>query len=260
MSARKLFHHPDCKKMPKILPSQIVSAIDSMFGPGRNEIYSDAITWAYRAEVHALLGKLDEVPGELIDLSSTDYLEFSRCRAVLSTSLALWNGGDGRPARDVGGKDPVERIRRLMKQCHDELPSPEPELPFIVDDDIRLGIEDRIRAAWTDFNAREWMGVTVFAGAVLEALLLWALKQRPLANMPKRPLDQLHLSDLIGLAASNGILDTGTEQQAGLAKDARNLVHPGKALRSGDACSKATALAALAAVYRLIERLNKLVI
>jgi len=76
MSARKLPHHPDCKKMPKILPSQIVSAIDSMFGPSRNEIYSDAITWAYRAEVHALLGMLDEVPGELIDLSSTDYLEF----------------------------------------------------------------------------------------------------------------------------------------------------------------------------------------
>jgi len=175
---------------------------------------------------------------------------------VLSTSLALWNGGDGRPARDVGGKDPVERIRRLMKQCHDELPSPEPELPFIVDDDIRFGIEDRIRAAWTDFNAREWMGATVFAGAALEALLLWALKQRPLANMPKRPLDQLHLTDLISLAASNDLIDTGTEQQAGLAKDARNLVHPGRAL-SGDACNKATALAALAAVYRLIEQLKK---
>jgi hypothetical protein len=127
---------------------------------------------------------------------------------------------------------------------------------FIADDDIRLGIEDRIRAAWTDFNAREWMGATVFAGAALEALLLWAVKQTPLASPSKRPLDQLHLNDLIGLAASNGVLDAGTEQQANLAKDARNLVHPGKALRSGDACSKATALAALAAVYRVIEQLK----
>jgi hypothetical protein len=244
--------------MPRILPSQLVSAIDSMFGAGRNEIYSDAITNRYRAEVHALLGLLDEVPSELIDLPTTDYLEFSRCRAVLSTSLALWNVGDGRPARDVGGKDPIERIRRLMKQCHDELPPAAPELPFIADDDIRLGIEDRIRAAWTDFNAREWMGTTVFAGAALEALLLWALKQRPLTDMPERPLDQLHLTDLIGLAASNGLIDAATEQQAGLAKDARNLIHPGRALRSGDACNKATALAALAAVYRLIEQLKKL--
>jgi hypothetical protein len=231
-----------------------------MFGPSRNELDSHAVTHVYRAEVHALLGLLDEVPGELIDLSSADYLEFSRCRAVLSTSLALWNVGDTRPARDVGGKDAVERIRRLMKQCHDELPPPEPELPFIADDDIRLGIGDRIRAAWTDFNAREWMGATVFAGAALEALLLWALKQVSLTNTSKRPLDQLHLADLIGLAASNGIIDIGTEQQGGLAKDARNLVHPGKALRSGDACNKATALAALAAVYRLIEQLKKLIV
>jgi hypothetical protein len=186
--------------MPKILPSQVVSAIDSMFGPSRNELDSHAVTNVYRAEAHALLGLLDEVPGDLIDLPYTDYLEFSRCRAVLSTSLALWNGGDARPARDVGGKDAVERIRRLMKQCHDELPSPEPELPFIADDDIRLGIEDRIRAAWTDLSAREWMGATVFAGAALEALLLWGLKQVSLTNAPKRPLDQLHLADLIGLA------------------------------------------------------------
>lgn len=245
--------------MPKVLPSQIVDAIDSMFGADRNELDNRAIEPTYRAEVHALLDLLNDVPSELIDLSSSNYLEFSRCRAVLATSLARWNVGDTRPARDVGGKDAVERIRRLVKQCHDELPPSEPELAFIADSDIRFGIEDRIRAAWIDFNAREWMGATVFAGAALEALLLWALKQASLATAPKRPLDQLHLTDLISLAVSNGVIDAGTEQQASLAKDARNLIHPGRALRSGEACSKATALAALAAVYRLIEQLKKLV-
>ncbi|WP_141688572.1 hypothetical protein [Bradyrhizobium paxllaeri] len=246
--------------MPKVLPSQIVDAIDGMFGASRNEIDAGAVTYVHRAEVHALLGLLDQVPSELVDLPATDYLELSRCRAVLATSLALWNVGDTRPARDIGGKDAVERIRRLMKQCHDELPPTEPELPFISDSDIRLGIEDRIRAAWTDFNAREWMGATVFAGAALEALLLWALKQVSLTKPSKRPPDQLHLADLISLAASNGVIDAATEQQAGLAKDARNLVHPGPALRSGEACNKATALAALAAVYGLIEQLKKLVV
>ena len=48
--------------MPKVLPSQIVSAIDSMFGPNRNEIDGGAVTYVYRAEVHALLNLLDEVP------------------------------------------------------------------------------------------------------------------------------------------------------------------------------------------------------
>ena len=60
----------------------------------------------------------------------------------------------------------------------------------------------------------------------------------------------------ISLAFANGVIDAATEKQAGLAKDARNLVHPGKALRSGEACNKATALTALAAVYRVIDQLK----
>src|SRR5882672_7616965 len=91
LHSAKLGQSPGSQKMPKILPSQVASAIDSMFGAGRNELDSHAVAHTHRAEVHALLGLLDEVPSELVDLSSTDYLEFSRCRAVLSTSLALWN-------------------------------------------------------------------------------------------------------------------------------------------------------------------------
>ena len=255
-ASASLGDHPRTAKMPKILPSHVVTAIDSMFGPTRNELDSRAVTHVYRAEVHALLALLDEVPRELIDLSSVDYLEFSRCRSVLATSAVRWNVGDMLPARDVGGKDAVERIRRLMRQCHDELPPVEPELPFIADIDIRLGIEDRIRAAWTDFNAREWMGATVFAGAALEALLLWALKQVSLRPTPKKRLDELHLADLIRLATENGVIDAACEQQASLARDARNLVHPGKALRSGGSCNKTTALTGLTAVYRVIDRLK----
>jgi hypothetical protein len=242
--------------MPKVLPSQVVEAIDSLFGASRIELDGRAITHVYRAEVHALLALLDQVPTELMDLPSAEYLEFTRCRAVLATTLVRWNLGDIAPARDVGGKDAVERIRRLIKQCHDELPPIEPELPFIPDIDIRLGIEDRIRAAWTDFNAHEWMGATVFAGAALEALLLWALKHATLSEAPKRPLDELHLAELIRLAATNRVIDEASERQAGLAKDARNLVHPGRALRSGEACSKTTALTALAAAYCVIDQLK----
>jgi hypothetical protein len=245
--------------MPRILPSQIVEAIDTLFGVNRGELDGRAVAQIYRAEVHALLALLDEVPGELIDLGSVDYLELTRCRTVLATTLVRWNLGDIAPARDVGGKDAVERIRRLMKKCHDELPLAEPELPFISDEDIRFGVEDRIHAAWIDFNAREWMGATVFAGAALEALLLWALKRANLAETSKQALDKLHLADLIRLAVTNQLIDEAAERQASLAKDARNLIHPGKALRSGDACNKTTALTSLTAVYRVIDELKKMV-
>jgi hypothetical protein len=110
--------------MPRVVPSQIVQAIEDLFGPERGEINSQTATPQKRAEVHGLLLLLDEVPRELIDLPFREYLEFIRCRAVLATALARWTVDDGFRARDVGGKDPIERIRRLMRQCTDELPPP----------------------------------------------------------------------------------------------------------------------------------------
>jgi hypothetical protein len=102
------------------------------------------------------------------------------------------------------------------------------------------------------------MGATVFAAAALEALLLWALKRAKLSKMPKRPLDELYLADLIHLALENKLIDGASERQAGLAKDARNLIHPGRALRSGEACNKTTALTVLTAVYRVIDEFKEM--
>jgi hypothetical protein len=62
-------------------------------------------------------------------------------------------------------------------KCQDELPPLEPEFPFVTDMDTRLGIEDRIRAAWIDFNAKEWLGATTSAAVALEAVLLWEVKR-----------------------------------------------------------------------------------
>jgi hypothetical protein len=47
--------------VPKVLPSQIVEAIDSLFGANRNELDGRMVTHNYRAEVHALLAALEEV-------------------------------------------------------------------------------------------------------------------------------------------------------------------------------------------------------
>jgi len=227
--------------MLKIVPSQIVEAIDEYFGPSRQELDEQAVNHAKRAEVQALLSLLDEVPPELIDLPFREYLDFNRCRGVLSTALVMWNIGGTMPAKAVGGRDPVRLIRRLMSQCRDELPPYESELPFITDIDARHHIEAR---------------ATVFAGAAIEALLLWALK-RPgslqQTDSAKRSFDELFLAQLIEAAAKARLISRETEAQAVLAKDARNLMHPGKAVRSGAECSRATALAALAGLYRVIQ-------
>lgn len=243
-------------RMPTVLPSHIVEAIDAMFGPDRNEADVRMVQVTHKGKVHALLAMLDAVAPELIDLNATDYRELSECRGVLATTLPAWSVGDLMPAVQVGGRDVVACIRRLMKQCRDHVPPPEPELPFIKEDDVRLGLEDRIQAAWTDFRANEWMGSTVLAAHTLEALLLWAVKKKIGSTPSSRSPDRMVLNELIDQAAKINLITSDGKRQADLARDARNLIHPGKATRSGSACSKATALTALAAVYRVADDLK----
>jgi hypothetical protein len=241
--------------MPRVLPSHVVQAINQLFGT-RNEIYSNDLSSKFCVEVEALLSLIDNVSSELMDLNSQDYLEFQRCCAALVITLAFWKSGNGIMAPSVGSKDPVERIRRLMMQCSDERPPDRPELPFVTDEAARSGIEERIRSAWIDFNAGDWMGATVFGGAAIETLLLWAIGAWTLPASRKKLIEHLDLYGLIEAAHAHGLIRNETVQQAHLARDARNLIHPGRALRTGSECTKGTALAALAGIYRIVEDLS----
>lgn len=237
--------------MQGLRPSEIIQAIDALFGPSRNELDSLAIKHFHQVEVRTLLSLLDDMPRELLRMPAVDLVEFTRCRAVLAAVVARWSFGDTQPSPNVGSRDPVERIRRLLAQCPDELPPPEPELMFIADENLRAGIEDRIRAAWTSFKVEEWIGATVLAGTALEALLLWMIKHTDTTS--SQDFDQLHLAQLIHELTKRKLLSDEAAGQARLAKDARNLMHPGRASRSGSECSKATALTALAGVYRVAD-------
>jgi len=241
--------------MSKVTPSQVVSAIEMMFTTNERLSSEGRTAHFKQKEVRALLDLLDDLPSELIILPFAEYLEFKQQRASLATALPGWNLGATQPAYGVGGKNAVEALRLLLKKCPDEPPPPESELPFITDDEVRLSIEKRIRAAWTDFRASEWFGATIIAANALESVLLWEVKRAIAAGakLPpkKKPPDEMALAELIGAASDLGSIHDGTAKQAQLARDARNLVHPGKVAASGSDCDMATALAAFAAVYRV---------
>ncbi|KJC57524.1 hypothetical protein UP10_28505 [Bradyrhizobium sp. LTSPM299] len=148
-----------------------------MFGPRTGDIDDQRVGPQFQADVSTIISLLDQVPTELIDFGIVHYTELMKCRAVLVAAMGYWERGAQLSAAAVNGKDPVERIKRLMQLCHDELPPPEPELPFIDDEARRVGIENQIAAAWASFGSRTWLGATTFAGAAMEAVLLWALQR-----------------------------------------------------------------------------------
>ena len=235
-------------------PSEIVSAIEIMFGPAANDLAETSPNQSKQVEVRALLTLLDDLSSNLVSLSFHDRLEYVRCRAALATVLPIWGYGEVRTV-NVLGKNPVERIRRLLAKCPDKPPTSISELDFVTDEDMRLGLEDRLHAAWTDFDAEEWFGATVFGANVLEAILLWALKLAQPAEHGK--LDEAFLKDLISKARSRNLIGSEASALAFSAQEARRITHPGRASRSGVSVSKATALTALAAAQTVIEELGR---
>jgi hypothetical protein len=158
--------------MPRIVPSQVVAAVDSLFGRSRNELNVEMIRFAHRDNVRTLLSLLRQLPDELITVPFADYTEYLQCQSSLASALSVWDvAGQGPPAGNVSGKDPVERIRRILAVCPDENPPPHPDLAFIGDDAARANVQQDIRAAWIDFRSEEWKGATVFAATAVEALL-----------------------------------------------------------------------------------------
>jgi hypothetical protein len=227
-----------------------------LFGPSRNELNVDMIRFAHRDAVRTLLSLLRQVPEELITVPFTDYTEYLECQSSLTSALSVWDVGDqDRPVRSINGKDPVERIRRILAVCPNENPPPYPDLAFISDGIARTNVQQDIRAAWIDFKSEEWKGATVFATTAVEALLFWALKRRTDVQHPER-LDKQYLGDYINEAERLGVIVKMTAAQARLATDARNLIHAGKMARTGLTCTKATALTALATLEAVLGHLR----
>lgn len=113
----------------------------------------------------------------------------------------------------------------------------------------------------------EWKPATVIAGSVVEALLLWALQQRTATGietsvkslkLSRDPKDLLSwsLHPLIEVASDLKILGRATTDQCRIAKDFRNLIHPGRAERLKTRCTRGTALSAVAAMEHVIDDLE----
>jgi hypothetical protein len=241
--------------MPKIVPSQVVTAIDSMFGLNQNDVFDRQIGINHLHDVRSLLSLLDWVPDDLFTPTFSNLTEFLQCRAALTFAISRWDVGDNAcKVKVASGKDAIARIRAILKTCPDENPPAVPELRFVFEIQARRNLEGHIRAAWVDFKAEEWTGATVFGAAASEAMLYWGLRNHNEGKIiPK--LDRLHLSDYVRHAKSLSIISSGAADQATLANDVRNLIHAGKVDRSGLTCDKSTALTSLAAMERIIKEL-----
>jgi hypothetical protein len=265
--------------MPRVVPTQVVEVIDKLFPWAKDQREGDEKNYLSQGNMYSVAGVLDLVdslPRELITLAPNDFTEFACSVAALRTLVLRWQDHDFTFNRIPGLRhlSPITLIRQALTKCKDEFPvSGGSHLNFIPDNELRERLRLDIGAVETAFANQEWKAATVLAGSVIEALLLWALEEHFSGGVksavdrlvakgisfrkPKPDLKYWELHHYAEVAADLKAVEEDTLKLVRLAKDYRNLIHPGKAERLGQTCNRATAMTAISALDRVTEDLKK---
>ena len=271
--------------MPRVVPSQVVTLIDQLFseyGAGSKEKlqhFNRKLERCYGLQ--AVLDLTDQIPPSLLVLNNHDYSELvcsiAAIRTVMKNPVSLphahgFNIELG-PIAEFGNVNPLTLVREHLNKCPDEFPSPgTTDLSFIEDTVFRDSLRNDIGTINRALSDSEWKGSTVLAGSVVETLLLWALRKidpdklKPhvsalvsnhiFSRTPPLDLEKWNLHEYIEVSRRLNLITEDTANQSRLAKDFRNLIHPGRSQRLGQACNRATALSAVAAVEHVVQDLT----
>ena len=263
--------------MIRTVPSQVIEFIDSCFPWASGESINIRLRFRERGNLASLIEMIDCIPAELISLGTESTVEFISALATIRIGIRIWEGGTADSQivslEPFGNLNAVSLIRRALSHCPDELPAPETvELQFINDEQLRESIRLDISTANQDLVAGEAKASTVMAGSAVEALLLWALQEKTelvrrrqaaqalkdsgvLNKKPAEDINRWDLREFIEVAFHLNIINSDTAAQARLAQNFRNLIHPGRAIRLGQTCDRATALTAVAAIAHVTRDL-----
>jgi hypothetical protein len=259
--------------MTRVVPSQIASHIETVLSEvlGQEGYQVDP---QFADRVQAIIRLSDELPSELIALSGDDYNTYVGSIETLRNAVVQWTSGVRTEAyfhSRVGTA--VRNLHKILKSLPDEqVPTATAQLSFIPDISLKDSIRRDIASTDQALHNGNWKAATVLAGATVEALLLWAVDQcsvvdrnkaiakvlssGALKTKPSKDLDNWVLNDLIEVSAQLGLIRDETAKQCRLAKNFRNLIHPGKSVRLEQECNRGTALSACAALEHVVVELT----
>jgi len=264
--------------MPRIVPSQVVIVIDSLFPGAANETENTPLrlTWDHSTPLLAVIELTDRIPEELLVLEPTKYAEYLASVAAIRWITGRWQTTERTslsysrellPIPGLRRHSPIALIRQALALCPDEFPATgTSQLSFVTDPALRESLRLDISATNSAITNGEWKAATVLAGSVVEALLLWALLQQNQVNViaalaslglkASSNLEDWVLDQYIKVAAELKLIAAETATQCMIAKGFRNLIHPGRAQRLEQVCNRGTALSAVAAVEHVITDLS----
>lgn len=271
--------------MPRITPSAIVEYLDRNFPDARQTGIGTLDRGSHQAL--AILVSLVDAIGEEVLAGLTGPQQQDLLIAVeylrITTNRRNYPPNSGGPNIVVtafvplGNRHPVLVVREVMAACPEEpIAVAQSKLGFLADKELERLIATDVASAEGAFADGRYKNACVMAGSAIEALLLWAVQRRtpsehqsaiqasqtaraahgrPQIQRPDGDPRRWGLEQYIEVAKHLPVLSATAADAAILAKDFRNLIHPGKAERMQTQASKGSAAQGIAAMLLTIEDL-----
>lgn len=267
--------------MGRVLPSTVRQVIDEMY-PGKDWNKDDqcafVLSFGVAGPVVApIVALVEQVPPELLVMPPEKYAQFVASLATLRGTVEMWKTHGStiklKQVSGFGSTNPIALLRRALESCPDEpVAAQAKRLTFIADKDLQEALAADMSAIDRALSNAEWKAATVLGGSFVEALLLWALNQQPIAlvqakakalvkektlhRQPDTNIEKWDLHQYITVATKMQLTAPETLQQCDLLRGFRNLIHPGRAQRLRQKCDRGTAFAAVAAIEAILRDLT----
>jgi hypothetical protein len=157
-------------------------------------------------------------------------------------------------------------IARLRVAIDQEESTPVTEhrgFPFVTDPELRAIVERNYEELQRDLISGSWKSTIVLCGGAIETILLDLLQKHPDASAAlsapkgKHDLSRWDLSDLINVAVELKLVSPTVDKLSHSVREYRNLIHPGRELRSGLKTDREEATIAIEVLHILHRDLSE---
>jgi hypothetical protein len=260
--------------MQQFVPSQVRDYMDVRFPFAKAQLaggQGSELPPDYAGALAHLIRMLDGIPDHLMVLRGEADAELGESVEAVRMVVDCWRAGNRtqllKPLVGRNGWSPLTFIRKHIDSLPDEGPRPgTAALTIVRDPALREVLLTDLSSARDAFDRAAWKAATVLSGSVAEALLLYVVAARPeeaqraaeeCGLTVKTDIQRWDLHQLTAVAIRLNLISDTTARQCEIAKDFRNLIHPGRALRLSLNCDRGTAHAAAAAVELVIRDLER---
>jgi len=161
--------------MPRVVPSQVVEVIDSLFPNAKKEVEGQPmrLNWDDGTRLLAIVELASQIPEELLVLDSSHYAEYVASLAAIRWYIQRWQTTEkisptySRELSAIRGLrqfSPVALVRQALALCPDEFPLPgTTELAFITDAALRESLRLDTSATNKALTSGDWKAATILS-------------------------------------------------------------------------------------------------